>query len=1003
MVIVLLVFTKIINFTLRHVEYFSYMVDIFLRRVDFLLAVFFCLALSTTSIRAQTGAEDYLVIDRLSREGGLPDQDINGIYFDSKGYAWIGTFGGGLVRYDGDSFIKFSQKEIPGFMGDIVSHCHEDRFGRLWVPGAGGMEILDMESLALMGDFPGMSKAWRQSHPPAALRTDSRGCMWFTSNNMLFRVAFSDDGGTFIVDSLQCNVTNDNLMPKACDVENDGSVWITLNGRFYKVRQIEGKGLRTSEILPDIFIGEDNRATAFLRFGNEVWIGTMNGLYRVDIASGSYTCYMHAESDRHSLPNNEITGLCLSPENEIVVGTLGGVGIYNPVSHSFDTYGSRTNDYGNQILPGEIVRSIATRNRQIWVGLEAEGLVILQRKSLQITNLSRIETTSSPIPSTPVRALFIDSNEVLWLATTGYGLCRQVGDLVFRNYNTDNSALLGNSITAFCEDGHGRIWMGTVDGHLNYINMSSPDVIHVPEGYRSDVARNIDVVLGMVYDSVNDYIWIMARNGLYIYDIGNSTFAESPVSTSACLGACIVSGKLLVSSLEGLRIIDLETLESRVIDGFPACMSLVPDGDTIWASTYGNGIYRVDNCMAEKPDITVYSDSDGLADNQINGLLLDGVYLWIATENGLSRLDTQTGEISSYDMDDGLKSMSFCENSIARGSNGTIYMGLKGGGLSILRSSYVSNEYSNKPEVVISGYYSKDEFHNVSLSDAISKDETDTDFTLKFSDLSYRKGADITYESRLLPMEKDWSPVFENDTHVKFGHIPGGNYRIQIRAVDRKGNVLSQDEKMLYVKPVLYKRWWFYLITLLLAGLLVDLFVRWYTRSINRKKDLLQQEVDRQTKELKEQKEELEKRAKELAEQNALLQKQNELIASHNTLSSSIPSNKESDFSFKLLAAIQKKYKDPDLDVYGLADAMGMSRSQLNEKIQQTLGQSIAQFIRTYRLNVAKEMICNGTNDDMNISEIAYEVGFNDPKYFTRCFTKEFNATPSDLHRKGKD
>ena len=33
----------------------------------------------------------------------------------------------------------------------------------------------------------------------------------------------------------------------------------------------------------------------------------------------------------------------------------------------------------------------------------------------------------------------------------------------------------------------------------------------------------------------------------------------------------------------------------------------------------------------------------------------------------------------------------------------------------------------------------------------------------------------------------------------------------------------------------------------------------------------------------------------------------------------------------------------------------------------------------------------------MNISEIAYEVGFNDPKYFTRCFTKHFNVTPSSL------
>ena len=124
------------------------------------------------------------------------------------------------------------------------------------------------------------------------------------------------------------------------------------------------------------------------------------------------------------------------------------------------------------------------------------------------------------------------------------------------------------------------------------------------------------------------------------------------------------------------------------------------------------------------------------------------------------------------------------------------------------------------------------------------------------------------------------------------------------------------------------------------------------------------------------------------------------MIASHNTLLSSTLSSKDADFSSKLLDAIQKKYKDPDLDVQTLADAMDMSRSVLNDRIQKALGLTTAQFIRTYRLNVAKEMICNGTNKDLNISEIAYEVGFNDPKYFTRCFTKEFNATPSELHWK---
>jgi AraC-type DNA-binding domain-containing proteins len=974
-------------------------VDSIARKVDLFLAFFLLLALFPEKTHAQGGSEDYLVIERLSRDSGLPDQDINGIYFDERGYAWISTFGGGLVRYDGDSFIRFSENTDTESIGGIVSQCREDRYGRLWVPEAGGLHILDMKSFTLLGDFPGMSRTWRNSLSPAALRKDSQGCIWFTSNDMLYRVAFADDGNRFVVDSLKCFVSNYNLMPKTGDVENDGSVWITLGGHFFKVRQIEGRGLLLNEILPDINIGEDNRATAYLRSGNDVWVGTMDGLYKIDIVSGNYVCYRHSDADSHSIPNNEITGLCSTPENEIVIGTLGGVGIYNPVSHTFDTYGSR----GNQILPGEIVRSIATRGRQIWVGLEAEGLVILQRKTLQIDNLSRIETTSSPIPSTPVRAIHIDSNDNLWLATTEFGLCRQVGNRVFRNYNTDNSALLSNTITAFCEDGHGRIWIGTVDGHLNYVDMSSPDVVRVPEGYKSDIARNIDVVLGMVYDDVNDCIWLMARSGLYYYDLGRSAFSEySNVKISGCLSAFIDSGKMLVSSLDGLYVIDLKTLKAEKKEGFPVCMSLIPDGNTLWLGSYGEGVYKVDDWMSEKPVMTVYSEKDGLADNQINGLILDGFYLWITTENGLSRLDTQTGELTSYGMNDGLKSMSFCENSIAKGSDGSIYLGLKGGGLSILRSSFVPNEYGNKPNVVISGYYSKDQFHSLSYSDTVTKDEKDTDFTLKFSDLSYGTGTAVTYESRIWPMEKDWSPIFENDTHVKFGHIPGGKYRIQIRAVDKRGNVLSEDEKLLDVRPVLYKRFWFRLLALLLFALATYWIMLWYTRSINRKKDLLQQEVDRQTKELKEQKEELERKANELSEQNALLQRQNEMIASHNTMLASTLSNRESEFSTKLLEAIQKTYKDPDLDVYALADAMGMSRSLLNDKIQNMLGLSIAQFIRTYRLNVAKEMISNATNNDMNISEIAYEVGFNDPKYFTRCFTKEFNATPSDLYRKNK-
>ena len=971
------------------------MVDFLSKRVDFLLIFFLFLTLAPGSIHAEPETDELIVIKQLTRQSGLPDQDVNRIYFDSRGFAWISTFGGGLVRYDGDSFVKFSAKTEPEFINDFVNQCAEDDFGRLWVPTAGGMDILDMKSLTLIDSLPGMSRMWRRTHSPGDVNKDAEGSLWFVSDDYLYRLSFADAGERIQIDSMHCEVPNASLMSRIDDVDGDGSAWISLGGFFYKVRHIDGKGLTMSRILPGIDIGEGNKATAYLRAGDDIWIGTLEGLHRVSAAPGKTACFLHSESDPDSLPNDEITGLCLSPDGELIVGTLGGISLFNAADNSFLTYNSHSDVYGDALLPGEMVRSLVVRNRQIWIGLEAEGLAIVQKKPLHITNLSHIESTAYPIPSTPVRT-FIDSNDGLWLSTTGYGLCRHVGGMMFRNYNTKNSVISDNTVTAFCEDGQGRIWIGSVTGRLNYTAMSGSDIIHNPEGHLSEAARSIDVVLKMSYDSINDYLWIAAHNGLYLYDLGKSTYSKYSRKLTVCLGSCIAAGTLWVSCSEGLYAIDLQTLESRLAAKIPVCMSLAVEGDTLWAGTYGNGLYRLDNCLSGKPDVTVISEEDGLADSQITGLLLDGLYLWITTENGLSRLDTQTGDVVSYGLMDGLKSMAFCENSIVKGRDGTIYLGQKEG-LSILRPSPVQREFGNTPEVIISGYWSMGVFHNLSLTDTIIKHEKDNDFTLKFSDLSYCRGTDVAYESRILPMDKEWTPVFENDTHIKFGRIPGGKYHVQIRAVDNKGNVLGQDEKVLTIIPVLYNRLWFRLLMLLLIAMFVFLQVRVYTKNINRKKDLLQKEVDRQTKELKEKKEELERKAGELSEQNALLQKQNELIASHNTLLSNMVSSSEADFSASLLNTIQKMYKDPDLDVHELAEALGMNRIMLNDKIQKALGMTTAKFIRTYRLKVAKEMICNGTHKDMNVSEMAYEVGFNDPKYFTRCFTKEFNVTPSDM------
>ena len=103
-------------------------------------------------------------------------------------------------------------------------------------------------------------------------------------------------------------------------------------------------------------------------------------------------------------------------------------------------------------------------------------------------------------------------------------------------------------------------------------------------------------------------------------------------------------------------------------------------------------------------------------------------------------------------------------------------------------------------------------------------------------------------------------------------------------------------------------------------------------------------------------------------------------------------------FLNKAMQIIKENYKDSYYEVSDFIEAMGVSKSLMNKKMKNLTGQSAGQFIRNYRLNIARELILkNRVTRNKNISEIAYEVGFNDPKYFTRCFTRHFNQTPSSM------
>jgi signal transduction histidine kinase/DNA-binding response OmpR family regulator/streptogramin lyase len=97
-------------------------------------------------------------------------------------------------------------------------------------------------------------------------------------------------------------------------------------------------------------------------------------------------------------------------------------------------------------------------------------------------------------------------------------------------------------------------------------------------------------------------------------------------------------------------------------------------------------------------------------------------------------------------------------------------------------------------------------------------------------------------------------------------------------------------------------------------------------------------------------------------------------------------------FLKQALEAVEKQIDNPDFSVEDLSREMCMSRVTLYRKIVSLTGRSPLEFIRLIRLKRAAQLL---GKSGMSITEIAYQVGFNDPKIFTKFFKEEFNMLPS--------
>ena len=944
---------------------------------------------------------------------GMPNNFADDIFQDSYGFVWISTHGGGLVRYDGFNYMNFNLGSSGiSLRSNSCRNVYEDHFKRLWIAFEEGPQVLDLKTMQPV--IPPCENKKVEAQLNKALKNlctrmycDAKGNLWMVSFNLLTRISFNEKGEVNRVLSISYPYKAPDL--GLCDVYRNGTVVMCNNGVVSEF-SVQNNRLAAKNI-SSMFLPLDYRyAGAVISYHGKIWLGTNRGLYN------SAKQEFHASGTVHSLQHEVVTSLAITEDDKLLVGTLCGVDIIDDKTGTIEHW----NCSSVNPLSSNFVNSLLAKDGQIWVGTETGGITKLAPRQLQLEFFKHDAANPASLSPNAVNAMYAAPDGTLWVGTVEGGLnALAPGSRNFTHYTMANSGLPHNSVSTLAADNRGNLWIGTWGTGIAVMNLQQPGrIIPLVVDAKHQPFLNFAGVL--VYDPINDGMWLGTNDGLFFYDLKRQQLIEpfrGCLNVRGCIGSLITrDGKLLMGCVQGMVEINLKSRipgkgdfavkyhqyklddpKSGVIDKILS-FCLAKNGK-IWLGSNGYGLYCYNYNKEGKTYVKSFTTNNGLANNTVKGIVEDNQgMLWIATDNGLSIFNPKTETFSNYSRKDGLLSSQFYFNGAIRDAKGKIYLGTDEGLMAVTgvnhavhnaaRLRFTELLVDNQPVFAGSDYLDDD----ISIAKRLCIHESDKSFTIFFSALNYGNDSQGVYLYRMKGYENDWVQLQPGQHSVRYSTLPAGSYQFEVKYIPSfdsdKEQVISVDIK---VTPYFWKSWWF-------VSLMVIAFIAFllyiYTSRLEKMREREVEELYRP----------IEAALKDSDEPGKLQSRIQMILENQKRYQDSQKKSIEADrkqvaekerpFMDIVMEVMEKNYDNSEFGVQELADEMRMNRSVLSKMLNAEAGQPTAQFIRNYRLDIAKKMITENVAN-RNITEIAYRVGFNDPKYFTRCFTKQYGESPS--------
>ena len=709
-------------------------------------------------------------------ESGLANPQILSVFQNDDGVMWFGTNGGGITKYDGNSYEYLTDKD--GLADNVVYCIVKDKQGRILIGTNNGLSVIDgkhyrnyttqnglthnrifsvffdSKGRTLLGTGKGISifkNSVCSSFPIEKILDganvfnifeDSKQNLWFST---LGNSAFKYDGKALKNYAAADGLKTDYVF-SVLELENNKYLFFTDEG-LYELSNKEIKLINPTTLSPK------TTYHSYLKDKyNNIWFASKNGLLKYD--GKNFQLF----TQTNGLVNDNIWKVFQDKEENLWFASKDN-GLSKLVSELFLMYTVK-----DGLLSNEINRVYQSKDGRYFIGSD-KGLSIYDGK--KITNYNNKNWKGNDLVSS-----ITQDEDGIYFIGTAFGILKYNGR-IFERIECDDSKSAINFVNDIFIDGQAQIWLGTKGGVAKIVNG------RIKEFNIEGISKK--EIFKIFKDIKNNY-WFATSEGLYKFD-GSSVryYSEKDGFTSK-------------------RVVNI----------------INDNAGNLWFAT-GSGIFKYSNGK-----FIGITEKEGLFSNNIQSIAIDKKgTLWVGLPTGLDKIQIQnngTFEIRHFQTENGFMGQACFMNSILIDKEDKIWIGTENGLMVVQPEFDRKNTIEPITRLKSINLFSQKTDWKL-FSNSIDQHDLPTNLelahnknylTFNFIGVSLTTPTKVTYKYMLKGLDKSWLPETSKN-EAFYSNIPPGKYEFLVMANNGEGVWNKQPISFKFrILPPFWQTWWFY-------------------------------------------------------------------------------------------------------------------------------------------------------------------------------------------------